>query len=217
VKITKIVFCKCGARSSRNVPNYKNSFENIYKLFQDGFFGICSKCGENVSPKKFWSDTVKGKPIIEKFSKMYVVNEGNGCWEWVRTINPGGYGMFYESAYPEVATRISWKIFNGEIPKGMVVCHKCDNPKCVNPNHLFLGTQKDNIHDAMKKNRFQKGTKNGRAKLTRKQVAEIKFGDKQFNTKQEEADYYGVSRRTIYAIRKRLIWKDDNHGYQKPI
>lgn len=78
-----------------------------------------------------------------------------------------------------------------------------------------IRTQKDNIHDAMKKNKFQKGTKKGIAKLTRKEVAEIKFGDKQYNTKQEEADYYGVSRRTIYTIRKRLIWKDDNQGYQK--
>lgn len=76
------------------------------------------------------------------------------CWKWKGHHFQSGYGhySFHQKAYR--SHRVSFFICNGEIPEGMIVCHKCDNPGCVNPQHLFLGTPKDNTHDMMKKGRL---------------------------------------------------------------
>lgn len=211
LKITKILFCECGARTGRNIDDYENSYNNIFELYQNGYFGICNKCSKKLSPKKFWKKArVRGVPLKEKFLKLYKENKQTGCWIWIGDINGGGYGTIHEIDRPRLANRVSWELHKGEIPKGIVVCHKCDNTKCVNPNHLFLGTQKDNIRDAIKKGRFQSGERNGTSKLSVNQVKEIRKGIRKFKTKKEEADFYGVSRFAIYAIRKNLNWKDDS-------
>jgi len=76
-----------------------------------------------------------------------------GCWEWV-AVTAHGYGRISVRGVMVLAHRLSWIWANGEIPKGMFVLHKCDNPTCVNPNHLFLGTKKDNTQDCIRKGRF---------------------------------------------------------------
>lgn len=86
----------------------------------------------------------------------------NGCWEFTGFKNLKGYGKLRSSGQ-QLAHRVSWVIHNGDIPKGMLVCHKCDNPPCCNPDHLFLGTAKDNAHDAIKKGRIDFSA-NGRKK-----------------------------------------------------
>lgn len=83
----------------------------------------------------------------EQFEQKYIVNEQTGCWEWTAAISKQGYGRFNHTA----AHRYSYKMYVGEIPDGLFVCHHCDNKKCVNPDHFFLGTTTDNIRDAMKK------------------------------------------------------------------
>lgn len=94
--------------------------------------------------------------VMNKFYKNTVKNPNNGCIEWISTIGIGGYGKFYENGKTKGAHRKSWELANGkEIPDGMNICHHCDNPKCVNPEHLFLGTQADNVRDMMEKGRYR--------------------------------------------------------------
>lgn len=77
----------------------------------------------------------------------------HSCWEWVAARNEYGYGVFGIGKQTDKAHRISFRLLVGEIPKGKFICHKCDNPSCVNPNHLFVGTGADNVKDMIEKKR----------------------------------------------------------------
>lgn len=74
------------------------------------------------------------------------------CWEWTKS-NDGRYGLFHKGKPNQKAHRVSWELHNESIPKGMCICHTCDNPLCVNPDHLFIGTMKDNMQDMVAKER----------------------------------------------------------------
>src|SRR5713101_6666491 len=94
------------------------------------------------------------------------------CWIWQGNLSDRGYGHFWfggKDGRPLRAHRISWELTNGPIPAGILVCHKCDNPPCIRPQHLFLGNESDNIRDSLKK-----GRKPGKAKLTPKDVLVIR-------------------------------------------
>jgi hypothetical protein len=107
-------------------------------------------------------------PPIERFMAK-VAKRDNGCWEWTGCRMPFGHGQFarIDGTKPEPAHRSAYALFVGEIPDGMCVCHKCDNPPCVNPDHLFLGTQADNVADMARKGRT-------RSNLTPEQIREIR-------------------------------------------
>lgn len=83
------------------------------------------------------------------------VEKGDGCWEWQAHRNPEGYGVIGIDRVPVGAHRVAWELTYGPIPEGIYVCHHCDNPPCVRPDHLFLGTNSDNIIDAMSKHRIE--------------------------------------------------------------
>lgn len=95
--------------------------------------------------------------LLERFSEKWTPEPFSGCWIWTGAEAGDGYGYIRHSgaAGDTYAHRASWKLFRGEIPVGLSVLHQCDTPTCVNPDHLFLGTQKDNIRDASGKGRMR--------------------------------------------------------------
>lgn len=99
----------------------------------------------------------KPRPLKERFEEKFKINEETGCWEWQGSLNNCGYGFFaIKSGFQKTAHRASFELYIGTIPDKMKVCHECDNTLCVNPNHLFLGTQQDNMDDMYKKGRRKK-------------------------------------------------------------
>ena len=146
----------------------------------------------------------KGKPrrgIKERFNEKWKLNKKTKCWEWTASL-ANGYGqlmMIFENGNrPVVAHRVAWQLYRGSIPIGLFVLHKCDNPKCVRPAHLFLGTQKDNIHDMINKDRVSYGEKHYCTKLSFEEVENIRSS--QLKTT-DIAKIYGISQ--SYASRLR--------------
>lgn len=137
--------------------------------------------------KRFWSKVIKGVD----------------CWKWDAARLTDGYGSFSIKGKTQRAHRVAWELANGEIPGGVHVLHRCDNPSCVNPTHLFLGTNRDNIVDSISKGRTNRGTKNGGHKLSEAQVREIRSSS---DTLHSLANRYGISIGHAYDIRKRLKW-----------
>jgi len=99
-----------------------------------------------------------------------VITTSSNCHEWQRAINTRGYGQVGFQGKLWMTHRLVWTLVNGDIPKDMVVCHRCDNPKCINPNHLFLGTMSDNSKDSVKKGRWKAYFTCEQADIIRKEV-----------------------------------------------
>ena len=144
-----------------------------------------------------------------RFYSKIKVGKVNGCWVWIAFREKDGYGRFKFNGKNIPAHRFSWINTYGEIPKGFLVLHKCDNPPCVNPEHLFLGTQKDNIRDMLIKNRdnYSFGEKHGLSKLKDKYIPEIRNLYKDGNTIKYIAGVYEVSLMAIHRIIKGRAWK----------
>jgi len=129
----------------------------------------------------------------------------NDCWNWELTVNDGGYGQTTKAEFgTSAAHRIAWQYTNGKLDSPIFVLHKCDNPKCCNPKHLYLGTHRDNMDDMVNRNRRKGkgcGAANGRAKLTQEQAEEIREHYKKCKISQEKiAGWYGISQRAVSAI-----------------
>lgn len=143
---------------------------------------------------------------VQRFEKK--IFKTSRCWLWTgwRLGRYGGFrGRNSEQAY---AHRFSYQTYVGPIPDGKLVCHECDTPLCVNPDHLFLGSHSDNMADAAAKGRtrktFPRGELHASAKLTSDQVLAIRASQKSMN---ELAAEYGVRMQSIYAIKKRISWR----------
>lgn len=114
------------------------------------------------------------KNTITRFWDNIDIISQQPCWIWTRYKNKKGYGIISINKRPILVHRFSYEYYYGIVDNSLCVCHSCDNPSCANPNHLFIGTHKDNMQDAAKKNRNTYGERNGRAKLSAKQVEEIR-------------------------------------------
>lgn len=141
--------------------------------------------------------------LHDRFFSRFVKID-SGCWQWRAHTDKDGYGVLPGDRQNTRAHRLSYEIHNGQIPDGLIVCHHCDNPGCVNPDHLFVGTQKDNAQDALKKRRHYVGEKNGRSKLTKENVKEILHSSL---NGQQLADKFDVTRQTINKVRRGETWQ----------
>lgn len=149
-------------------------------------------------PERFWSKVERGS--------------ANECWNWTATVLRSGYGAFkIEGRKNGLAHRIAYELTHGEIPHGdhfgtTCVCHRCDNRLCCNPNHLWLGTNADNVRDRDAKHRHKalRGSRVKHSKLTEEQVAAMRRDPR---TSREIANEYGMSYTHIIDIRKRRMWK----------
>ena len=150
-----------------------------------------------------------GLSEYERFFKWTDVKGPNECWPWKGSIKNGWHGQWRaRDGSIELTHRAAWRLMKGPIPCGMFVLHKCDNPPCVNPTHLFLGTQSDNLKDMWAKGRgrpgVSRGENHGNAKLTADLVRDIRTSKE---SGVEMARRLGLSKTTIFDIRKRRSWK----------
>lgn len=157
---------------------------------------------------------------LEYLKSRVKVNEETGCWEWTRYRDKDGYARVTvrekTSRRGYAAHRVMWTLWYGDIPDGLCVCHHCDNPPCVNPEHLFLGTCADNAHDRDAKGRQSHGPRNRgqdhpMTTLTDSDVKDIRdaFHNRTYNTRQFFAmtgPKYEIKPRTIKAIVYRTNW-----------
>lgn len=165
-----------------------------------------------VGVKPYQADFVpfRGKSMHRRFWEKVDVCAPDECWEWLGAKDGAGYGDFKYWGRQTKATRVMWHYMRGFIPNdgsyhGYCVLHKCDNPGCVNPDHLFLGTHAENMRDRDNKGRQAKGSEAGRTKLTEADVARIRdLRGKE--TTRVTAERFGISHAYVSAIRHGRAW-----------
>jgi len=154
----------------------------------------CARKGRYPLPEeRFWAQVDKQGP--------------NDCWPWTGCARKG-YGVLYANGRSHYTHRFSYELMHGPIPDGLFACHKCDNPSCCNPAHIFLGTIADNTRDAIRKRRMPHGEGHSNSKLTEDDVHQIRAdsaaGLASYSTL---AKRYDVSKQLIYRVIKRKAWK----------
>ena len=130
----------------------------------------------------------------------------DSCHPWTGTTNQYGYGRLVVCGRREVASRFGWEIARGPIPKGMQVCHTCDNPPCQNPRHWFLGTHVDNSADMMAKGRHRR-VANSRQKMTEDDVADLRRRAGNGDSTRDLMARFGLSKAHVNHIRSGKSWR----------
>lgn len=182
---------------------------------------FCRNCGSVIASKKnaerarrrgygFCSSRCSGarrKSLFSRFSERVSPEPNTGCWLWLGSLNPHGYaqlGAGGAGTGSRTAHRVAFEIFKRPLNHGEVVCHSCDNPQCVNPDHLFVGTDADNVRDCISKGRNAFGERCGQSKLSDEIVRAIRKSDK---THSELAREYGCSVACISNARAGKTWR----------
>jgi hypothetical protein len=169
----------------------------------------CPKCGIKIANRQGWGGHMRKCPVtaIDLFWLRVDKSASNGCWHWTGAITSDGYGSIRIKRVHVQPHRLSYELSKGPIPSGLHVLHTCDNPRCVNPEHLFLGTHRDNMADRVRKGRVA----NGCNKVTAEQALSIMREYKRSNlcrsNAQELARKYGITSNSITAIVFGRSWK----------
>ena len=152
----------------------------------------------------------RASSIFKAANRFSVVNAASRTYEWTASTVEGGYGrVLNKSRQLALAHRVSWEMAVGPIPKGLHVLHRCDNPPCVRPSHLFLGTQADNVRDMVNKGRDVQltGESHWKVKLTEAKVREARRRCSEGETKKDLAKEFGVSHSTMCSAVNGTTWK----------
>lgn len=145
-------------------------------------------------------------PLGERFYDRILEN-ANGCWIWQRGLDKNGYGRSSINRKGVQAHRVSWVIHKGKIPDGMQVLHRCDNPPCVNPEHLFLGNNADNMTDKMKKNRQTRGHDVNTSKINASDVFRIRGLLSEGWSGRKISKLLGLKDHHVYDIKNGRSWR----------
>lgn len=154
-------------------------------------------------------------PLDVRFWRKVRQAPGNACWLWTGALDHRGYGDYRKHTPERKAHRLAWHVVNGPIPAGLFVLHTCDNPPCVRPDHLFLGTHVDNMRDSAAKGRnasqrypgLRAGARAGNAKLTQANVQEIRSST---SSHTDLAHQFGICAEHVRRIRRGQRWRAES-------
>jgi hypothetical protein len=170
-------------------------------------------CGQQTTvwrgvPRRFIHGHNAQQDLTTRFWSKVVKDDG--CWEWQGTRNSNGYGMIGVDHQSRYTHRVSWELANGSIPDGLEICHRCDNRRCVRPDHLFLGTRRDNVRDMWAKGRGNprapRGAAHHEAKVTPQMSADILALYERGWTVSALARQYDIDRHTVRRVLQGNHW-----------
>lgn len=192
-RVMEFVCLQCGKRCCRQIDGEVNNHPKCCS--RECYWKWKTESGKRNADARFWLKISKKDP--------------ESCWEWIaKSETEDGYGVFYHhSGEPAIRShRFSWGLVNGAIPEGKSVLHRCNNRKCCNPNHLYLGTSAENMADKARAN-SGKGERHGLSKLTDMDVVAIRGMYKSGDYLQKEiATIFGVSSVAISCVCRRKTW-----------
>ena len=182
---------------------------SVCKIEHSNKSGMKKKDGSNYLARKCYQCSKSHPGLRTKEERFWekVDKKSFGCWEWTAHLDKRGYGRFGVSDGKGIgAHRYSYALHNGAFKKALYVCHKCDNPKCVNPEHLFLGTHQDNMDDMVRKGRQRslKGEESPSCKISQETAQAVLDSELTYS---QTAEKFGMTKSSVAAIKARRMWK----------
>lgn len=199
---THVKLCECGC--GKPTPLAKRTRPDIGHVKGQPTRFVA---GHNSPGREYWKPPVR--PLAERFWEKVDKRSPDECWIWKGNKSPQGYGFIVTDQKMYRSHRVCYELCNGPIPKGMYVCHRCDNPQCVNPSHLWLGTPAENNRDRAnkKRNNHTFGELHPSAKINSADVVEIRKMAEQGVRQRDIATLYGITQHSVWSIIHRKTWQ----------